>query len=81
VKERNREHRLPVEHAYPSVARWVTEYGWIEVGQDHPGHLFVRALDEGGLVWEGDASDPTVDGAFRALDMALAAWMREQLGE
>jgi hypothetical protein len=56
-------------------------YGWIEVGQDLPGHSFIRALDEGGLVWEGEATYPTVDDALQALDTALAAWLREQHGE
>ena len=38
---------------------------------------FVRALDEGGLVWEGAATYATIDDALQDLDAALAAWMRE----
>lgn len=38
---------------YPSVARWITEQGWIEIGLIDGGDTFVRALDEGGLYWEG----------------------------
>lgn len=70
--------------AYPSIAKWVNGYGWIEMGDDLPGHphrLFIRALDEGGLIWAGEATYPTVDDALRALDEALGAWMREDLGE
>jgi hypothetical protein len=81
MQEHHRRQRSPVGHAYPSVARWVSGYGWIELGQDLPGRSFVRALDEGGLVWEGDATYPTVDDALQALDTALAAWLCEQHGE
>ena len=35
---------------YPTVARRVMEYGWIEIGQDHMSRSFIRALDEGGMV-------------------------------
>jgi hypothetical protein len=42
-----------VEQAYPHIARWVTAHGWIEIGSDGYSRSFVRALDEGGMVWEG----------------------------
>ena len=73
--------RLPVEQAYPRVARWVQGYGWIELDHHDMGRSFVRALDDGGLVWEGTASYACVDDALQALDAALAAWLREQRGE
>ena len=41
------------------------EYGWIEMGQDHMSRSFVRALDEGGLVWEGQEDYATLDDALR----------------
>ena len=72
--------RSPVEQAYPSVARWVMDHGWIEIGQDQASRSFVRALDEGGQVWEGDATYPTIDDALRALEAALAQWIQEQFG-
>ena len=68
------------EQAYPHVARWVKDYGWIEIGQDGMSPSFVRALDEGGLIWEGDDSGEDLDGVLRALDSALAEWIREQIG-
>jgi hypothetical protein len=71
----------PIEQAYPSVARWVKEYGWIAIGQAQMTGSFVRALDEGGLVWEGETTYATVDDALRDLDAGLASWLREQLGE
>jgi hypothetical protein len=79
--EPHRRRRLPVEQAYPRVARWVQGYGWIELGRDDMGRSFVRALDDGGLVWEGAASYACIDDALQALDAALATWLRDQLGE
>jgi hypothetical protein len=37
-------------------------------------------LDEGGYIWQGEATYPSVDDALQALEAALAKWMREQLG-
>lgn len=39
-------------------------YGWIEIGQDEDSQSFVRALDMGGMVWEGKPKYKTVDAAF-----------------
>jgi hypothetical protein len=67
-----------LDATYPTVARWVMEYGWIEIGQDDMSRSFLRALDDGGLVWEGRAQYPTLAAALQALEIGLAAWMREQ---
>jgi hypothetical protein len=71
------------EQTYPHVARWVRAYGWIEIGEDDYSRSFVRALDIGGLVWEGQEQSEyaTIDDMLRALEEGLADWMREQLGE
>jgi hypothetical protein len=63
---------------YPTIARWVQGYGWIAIGQDDLSRAFVRALDPGGMVWEGQAHDATVDDARQDLEAGLAVWMREQ---
>lgn len=53
-----------IEAAYPSVAEWVAGSGWIEIGdQDRQGFV-VRALDEGGLVYEKEGRREGADGAF-----------------
>lgn len=54
------------------------DYGWIEIGQDAMSQSFIRALDEGGLVWEGQRDYPTLDAALQDLETGLAAWMQEQ---
>jgi hypothetical protein len=61
---------------YPHIAQWVGD-GWIEMGRDDCNRSFVRALDIGGLVWEGNAQYATLDEAFQALDAGIAAWLKE----
>lgn len=70
-----------VEHAYPYVARWVKDHGWIEIGYDDYSHSFIRALDIGGMFWEGERSYPSLDDALRAADAAIHDWLRENMGE
>ena len=67
-----------IDAPYPTIARWVMEYGWIEIGQDHMSRSFVRALDAGGLVWESQEDYATLDDAWQDLEAGLATWMREQ---
>ena len=64
--------------AYPSIARWAEVYGWIEIGYCPPLRSFIRALDEGGMIWEGAPTYPTLDNALRALEAALTDWLHEQ---
>jgi hypothetical protein len=54
-----------LDATYPTIARWVMEYSWIEVGHDDMSRSFVRALDEGGLVWEGQEDYASLDDALR----------------
>jgi hypothetical protein len=65
------------EKSYPNITRWVTSQGWIELGQDEYSSSLVRALDEGGMVWEGTANYGTLDEAFDALEAALAEWTEQ----
>jgi len=62
---------------YPNIAHWVNALGWIEIGQDEYSSSLVRALDEGGLIWESSDDHTTVDEALQALEEGLAVWMRE----
>ena len=63
-----------LEESYPNITRWVTSQGWIELGQDEYSSSLVRALNEGGMVWEGSNYYGTLDEAFDALETALAEW-------
>lgn len=71
------------EQSYPRITRWVKTHGWIEVGQDEYSRSFVRALDGGGMVWEGQEQEEyaTMDEMLQALEAGLAEWMGEQWGE
>ncbi len=68
------------DKAYPNIAQWVKDYGWIEIGQDHYSNSLIRALDEGGMIWESSEDYGTIDEAMQALEEALADWIRENIG-
>jgi hypothetical protein len=68
---------MALEDTYPHIAEWVQDHGWIEVGHDEHGTSFIRALDIGGLVWEGKTGYGTIDEAFQDLEAGLTEWMRQ----
>lgn len=63
--------------SYPRLAWWVANQGWVEIGHDDFSRSFVRALDIGGLLWEGEPSYPTLDDALAALDAGIQSVMDE----
>ena len=69
-----------METLYPNLSCFVDEYGWIEFGRDDDSPLtsFIRALNMGGMVWEGEDSYATLDEAFADLERALGEWMEEE---
>jgi hypothetical protein len=67
-----------LQQVYPTIARWASGYGWVEFGIDGLDRPFVRALDEGGTVWEKEAEHETLDDALADLEGALARFMEEQ---
>lgn len=69
-----------LEKFYPNTTRWVKEYGWIEIGHNDNSSSFIRVLDEGGLVWEGDDSYKTMNDAMNALESGIAEWIKENEG-
>ena len=50
-----------------------------EMGQDDYSDSFIRALDEGGMIWESSADYETIDEALKALEKALADWIKENI--
>ncbi|HEY3080275.1 MAG TPA: hypothetical protein VGM69_10245 [Chloroflexota bacterium] len=60
------------ERRYPRISHWVKTRGWIELGHDGMSRSWIRALDEGGLIWEGGDPDGPLDDAFQELETALA---------
>ena len=48
---------------YPNIARFVVTVGRIEIGyhRDFPVTSFIRAIEEGGIAWEGRDEYPSLD--------------------
>ena len=65
------------DSTYPAITEWVTSRGWIEIGEDDNSRSMVRALDEGGMVWEGSATYTTLDALFADLETNIARWKEE----
>jgi hypothetical protein len=65
------------EGSHPNIAARVSNGGWVEIGYVEYTGSFVRALDEGGMVWEGMSRYESVDDALKALDQGVAEWMDE----
>ena len=76
--------KVSFEKIYPNISRWVDEHeGWIEIGYDADSPLssFVRALDCGGMLWEGKDSYDSLDEALQDLNAGLEAVLKEIYGE
>jgi hypothetical protein len=65
------------EVSYPNIASWVSNGGWVEIGYEAYTGSFVRALDEGGMIWEGVSRYESIDYALKALDQGIAEWLEE----
>ncbi len=66
-----------VERTFPAIARWVQGYGHIEIGDQAGFGFVVRALDDGGVVFEDDKSS-TLAEALAALEKELARWFAKE---
>ena len=65
--------RVQLQDCYPTVAKWVRAYGWIEVGQQETVGFVARALDDGGLIFNTDDCS-TLNEAIDALETGLREW-------
>ena len=65
------------EDSYPNITAWVSDGGWVEIGYESYTGSFIRALDEGGMIWEGVSRYESLDYALKALDQGIADWMAE----
>ena len=65
------------EVRYPALTRWVQGAGWLEMGRVDWSRSLIRALDEGGLIWEGGETAPSISAALAEAETTLAAWFRE----
>ena len=60
------------EAAYPHLAGWIMDSGWVELGRTGKTRSLARALDEGGMIWEGKESYIDLDELLRDLDEGIA---------
>ena len=69
---------LSFEERYPNTHTWVTDDGIVEIGYEPNTDSFIRALTEGGWVWQGKREYATMEAAFEDLEKGLGEWMDEQ---
>lgn len=67
------------EASYADVAGWIMGGGWVELGHQEGTSSMARALDEGGVVWEGKERYDNVDDLLRDLNEGIARWNEENL--
>lgn len=65
-----------LEALFPTVSKWVQRGGWIEIGEQQEAGFLVRALDEGGLVYESTKAK-TLDEAMTLLEQGIVDWLEE----
>lgn len=65
------------EEAYPHLARWIMGAGRVELGRTDSIRPIARALDDGGIVWEGKQRYSGMDELLRDLDRGIARWTEE----
>ena len=69
-----------VSASHPHLWRWVNEFGIFEIGLCSQTRSFIRVLDEGGIVWKGRRSYPTLDAALADAEAGVSRWMKDELG-
>ena len=58
--------------AYPSLSRWVKEFGQLEIGYDPMTASFIRAVHPGGDLWKGRRSYKSLDAALEDAEVGVA---------
>ncbi len=61
--------------SYPNIAQWIQD-GTIEVGFEYGRGVVARAIDEGGVTWEGKKFKNLED-ALEALEKGIKKWCDE----
>lgn len=76
-KTKASEEQAVIEKLFPAIAKWVRDYGHIEIGDQDGFGFIVRALDYGGLVFESKKPKSLAE-AMAALEKALADYFEQQ---
>lgn len=67
----------PFLAAYPNLAEWINDVGWIEIGNDGFSRSMLRVLDEGGIIWESADDAASIDETLQAADIAIDTWLNK----
>jgi hypothetical protein len=67
----------PFETQYPSIHHFVQEIGCIEIGGHEVISAFVRAYDQGGTVYEGQDTYPSMEAALQDLEAGIKTYLDE----
>jgi hypothetical protein len=65
------------DERFPRISDWVLGGGLIELGRDDYSRSLVRALDPGGMVWEGKTKYASVDELLQELEDALTEFTKQ----
>jgi hypothetical protein len=68
------------EEKYPNITYWFTEYDakiTIVYDPESPLTSFVKAVDTGGMAWEGKDEYESVDDALEDLEVNIDAYLKE----
>jgi hypothetical protein len=64
------------EKTYPNIMDFVGD-GVVEIGYEYNTKTFIRAYDEGEMVWEGKGKYKSLDDALQDLEEGLKIWFEE----
>lgn len=65
---------------HPWLCRWVADFGTLEIGYSHETRSFIRALDAGGMIWNGRRSYQSLDAALAHAEAEVAQILKLELG-
>jgi hypothetical protein len=66
------------ESDYPTITRWIKEFGRIEIGGESFTDHFVKAVNREGVLWGGKRQYTTIDEALKDMERGIEAFLVEQ---
>lgn len=66
-----------IEELYPAVTDWVQNAGWIEIGDQQGIGFVVRALDNGGMIFES-TKPKTLRQALSSLERGITRHFQQE---
>lgn len=61
---------------FPNIHQWIEQGDTLEIGEEYHTNSLIRAIDEGGVVWESPES-LSIDEALQKLDNFLEKYFEE----